>query len=78
VRDDVLLAGALAKLQRLLGPDHRLVEAVGQLQDRGQVGVGPGEPAAVVQRLEQGDGASHRLLGPGRVVDHVERPRQCG
>jgi hypothetical protein len=76
VCDDIWLAGALAELQCLPRPRDRLVEPVGQRQDRRQVGVGAGEAAAVVEWLEQCDRARHRMLGPGGVVDHVEGPRQ--
>jgi hypothetical protein len=78
VGDDVLLAGLLAQLQGLPGPGDGLVQAVGQLQDGRQVGVGAGQPGPVAERLQQGHGAGHGLLGPGGVVDHVAHPRQGG
>ena len=78
VGDDVPLAGALAQLQGLAGLGDGLVEAVGELHDGGQVGGGEGQPGQVAERVQQGSGAGHGLLGTGRVVHHVAHPRQGG
>ena len=76
--DHVLLAGALAQLQGAPGQLDRLLRAVGQLQDGRPVAEGPAQALLVAQRLQQGHGPGHGLLGPGRVVDHVAHPRQGG